>query len=150
MRVTAADAHRRFGIDAHNRIYNVFGNLGKGIGKFDRRGHGKRLGLCAAGKTFGRTNTVGNHGANQNSDPQGYSDDQRGQNPPSSCTHLDLSLNPRIPAWPFNLEYTTKQVSSPPREKEWMLCTPARAVVALGHALPLDWSRRCPTPHLGN
>ena len=44
---------------------------------------GSGFGLCAAGKTFGRPNTVGNHRANQNSDPQGYSNDQRGQSPPT-------------------------------------------------------------------
>ena len=71
MRIPAADAHRSFGIDVHNRIFNFVGNLGKGVGKLHGRGHGEGLGVCAAGKAFGRPNTVGNHRANQNSNPQG-------------------------------------------------------------------------------
>ena len=71
MRAPAADAHRRFGIDVHDGIFHFAGNLGKGVGKVNGRGHREDLGIRGPGKTFGRPNPVGNHRANQDSDSQG-------------------------------------------------------------------------------
>ena len=97
MRVPAADAHCSFGINIHDRIFNFLGNLGEGVGKFNGGGHGKGPGAGAARKTFGRTNPVGNHRANENSDPQGYGNHQGGQSPPTACTHLNSPSNPESP-----------------------------------------------------
>ena len=96
MGVAAADPHCRFGINVYHRIFYMVGNLGERVGEFNRRGQRKRLGIRAAAWTFGRPHTMRNHRADQNSDPQGYGNYYRGQNPTTTITHLDLSRSSRF------------------------------------------------------